>query len=274
MRRRTTALVTLAAAAVAAGIAIPAFAGASSPGSPPHRFTAADTRDSGASVIDWNRELTTILGTPGAQPATVHPTRSFAMLPVAEYDAVVPITGQSSAYGGSVPAAPGARPEAAADQATHDVLLALYPSMQSALDTQLNGELAALPAGPGTQDGLAVGAAAARQILAMRASDGSSTAPPPFVAGADPGNYQPTPPKFSAPMFTTWGSVTPFVFVGARPATGPVLDATLEVLFLTVLIVVVHVGWLTAGHLLEPLLRTRAGREPSTSRSRRCSCWR
>ena len=46
------------------------------------------------------------------------------------------------------------------------------------------------------------------------------------------------------------------VFVGARLAAGPVLDAMLKVLVLTVLIVVVHVGWLAAGRLLEPLLRT------------------
>jgi len=46
------------------------------------------------------------------------------------------------------------------------------------------------------------------------------------------------------------------VFVGARLAAGPVLDATAKVLVLTVLIVVIHVGWLAAGRLLEPLLRS------------------
>src|SRR3954449_13232418 len=81
MRRRKAAIVTLAAAAVAAGVAIPAFASASSGTAPP--FTPADSRGSGQSVIDWNRELSTILGTPGVQPATIHPTRSFAMLQAA-----------------------------------------------------------------------------------------------------------------------------------------------------------------------------------------------
>src|SRR4051812_8188028 len=216
MRRRTTALVTLAAAAVTAGVAIPAFAGASSPGPAPHRFTAADTRDSGQSVIDWNGELITILGTPGAQPATVHPTRSFAMLQAAEYDAVVSITHESPAYRVPVPAPRGARPDAAADQAAHDVLLALYPSMKAPLDSRLDEELAALPAGTGTQDGVAVGAAAARGIVALRATDGSAATPPPFVAGTDPGGYRPTPPKFPAPVFTTWAAVTPFVLDQAR----------------------------------------------------------
>jgi membrane-associated phospholipid phosphatase len=236
MRRRATALVTLAAAAVAAGVAIPTLTGAASPAPVPRGSTAADTRDSGQAVIDWNRELITILGTPGAQPATVHPTRSFAMLQTAEYDAVVSITHQSPAYRSSVPAAPDARPDAAADQAAHDVLLALYPSMQVPLDTQLTGELAALPGGAGTQDGVAVGAAAARRIVALRATDGSSQIPPPFVAGTDPGDYRPTPPKFPAPMFTTWGAVTPFVLDQAQqfrpdqpPAvTGPAYATALD----------------------------------------------
>src|SRR5947209_2859700 len=51
--------------------------------------TQKAARYSGTIVIDWNKELLTILGTPGAQPATVHPTRSLAILHAAIYDAVV-----------------------------------------------------------------------------------------------------------------------------------------------------------------------------------------
>jgi hypothetical protein len=36
-------------------------------------------------VIQWNRILLGILRTPGAQPATVHPTRSMAILHAAVY---------------------------------------------------------------------------------------------------------------------------------------------------------------------------------------------
>src|SRR4051812_40410353 len=210
MHRRTTALVTLAAAAVTAGVAIPALAGASSPGPAPHRFTAADTPGSGQSVIDWNGELVSILGVPGAQPATVHPTRSFAMLQAAEYDAVVSITHAAPPYRSAVPASDGARPDAAADQAAHDVLAALYPAKRTDLDAQLTGELAAIPDSPAKQDGIGVGAAAARQLVGLRAADGSAATAPPFVAGDRPGDYRPTPPKFPAPTYTGWGSVTPF----------------------------------------------------------------
>jgi hypothetical protein len=39
-------------------------------------------------VVQWNRNLVSILRTPGAQPGTIHPTRSFAIMHAAIYDAV------------------------------------------------------------------------------------------------------------------------------------------------------------------------------------------
>src|SRR5437773_12225537 len=39
-------------------------------------------------VIQWNRTLLQILQTPSAQPATIHPTRSMAIVHLALYDAV------------------------------------------------------------------------------------------------------------------------------------------------------------------------------------------
>jgi membrane-associated phospholipid phosphatase len=179
---------------------------------------------SGQSVADWNRELITILGIPGAQPATVHPTRSFALLQAAEYDAVTSITHAGPAYIFSVPAPHGARPDAAADQAAHDVLTALYPSLKSAPDQMLASELAAIPDTRGKQQGIRVGEIVAKRLIAIRSSDGSAATPPPFVAGNQPGDYRPTPPQFPAPVFTNWGSVTPFVLGSGRqfrPAPPP-----------------------------------------------------
>src|SRR5712664_1053554 len=39
-------------------------------------------------VVQWNRMLLLIVRTPGAQPATIHATRSFAIMHAAIYDAV------------------------------------------------------------------------------------------------------------------------------------------------------------------------------------------
>src|ERR1700757_689327 len=49
-------------------------------------------------VLQWNRTLLTIVRTKGAQPATIHPTRSFAMMHAAIYDAVNAIDGTHKPY--------------------------------------------------------------------------------------------------------------------------------------------------------------------------------
>src|SRR6266702_3592357 len=86
-------------------------------------------------VIQWNKTLLTILRTPGAQPATVHPTRSFAILHAAIYDAVNSINTTHEPYLVRVDhVSPRASQPAAAAAAAHEVLLALYPTFQTMLD--------------------------------------------------------------------------------------------------------------------------------------------
>src|SRR4029077_12721537 len=91
----------------------------------------------GQIVVDWNNDLLKIEQTPGAQPATIHPTRSFALLHTAIYDAVVSITHADAPYAFSVVAPRSAQPAAAADQAAHDTLVALFPSFAPELDQML-----------------------------------------------------------------------------------------------------------------------------------------
>src|SRR2546429_6424957 len=112
---------------------------------------ANGSRSSGAIVIAWNQELLHIVQTPGAQPATVHPTRSFAILHAAIYDAIVSITRDAPPYVISVSAPSGARADAAAAVAGHDTLVPLYPKMKPALDHLLASELATIPDGAGKQ---------------------------------------------------------------------------------------------------------------------------
>jgi membrane-associated phospholipid phosphatase len=224
MRRTRKALVAAAAVAAVAAAAAGATSASASVGRPApiHRPAGAFQPGSGQLVVDWNRELITIQGTPGEQPATVHPTRSLVILQAAEYDAVVSITHRDRPYLFSVLAPRDASPEAAADQAAHDVLTALYPSVTSSLDTMLATELAAIPDGRAKTAGERVGAKVAERLIAIRSTDGSAATPPPFVAGNQPGDYRPTPPNFPAPVFTKWGSVTPFILdSGAQFRPGP-----------------------------------------------------
>jgi membrane-associated phospholipid phosphatase len=183
---------------------------------------------SGAPVIDWNQVLLGIVNTPGAQPANIQPTRDFAILQAAIYDAVDSIDRTHQPYLISVRTPGDASEPAAADAAAHTALVGLYPAQQSSLDSDYAAELAKVPDGPAKDKGVRVGEEVARDLLAIRANDGSNVPASPFVAGTNPGDYRPTPPNFANPAFTTWGQVTPFVLDRAdqfRPIPPPPLES-------------------------------------------------
>src|SRR5215472_5630812 len=120
-------------------------------------------------VIQWNRALLTIVRTPGAQPATVHSTRSFAILHAAIYDAVNSIDRDHAPYLVELSGVSRhASLDAAADAAAHDVLVALYPKFQTTLDADLQKLLAAIPDSSGKAEGVEVGRRVAANILAAR----------------------------------------------------------------------------------------------------------
>src|ERR1700752_1154743 len=86
--------------------------------------SAAPSAQSVNAVIEWNRTLLTIVRTPGAQPATIHSTRNFAILHAAMFDAVNNIDPEFSPYLVRLPDVPrNASEVAAADEAAHDVLV-------------------------------------------------------------------------------------------------------------------------------------------------------
>ena len=175
-------------------------------------------------VVAWNRELLSILRTPGAQPATVQPTRNMALLHAAIGDAVTAIDHSARPLLVRVDAPRRASREAAIDAAAHDVLAALYPSLRTQLDQLEAARIAAAPPGARRLEGLEAGRGVARLALAARANDGSGAMPPPFVARSAPGDYRPTPPAFVAPVFTHWAAVRPFVLRAAaqfRPPAPP-----------------------------------------------------
>jgi membrane-associated phospholipid phosphatase len=181
-------------------------------------------------VIEWNRTLLVIVRTKGAQPATVHPTRSFAIMHAAIYDAVNAIDRLHEPYLVDLSRVPAtASQDAAASVAAHDVLTALYPAFQSTLDSQLNQRLATLPVDISTTQGEDVGHAVAAAILDLRSNDGSAAQPIPFVFVNVPGLYQSTPPNFPPqPQFTHWSHVTPFALLRAdqfRPGPPPALTS-------------------------------------------------
>ena|SRR6516225_9105342 len=109
-------------------------------------------------VIEWNRTLLVIVRTKGAQPPTMHSTRSFAILHAAIYDSVNNIVGQFTPYLVRLAdVSPQTSQAAAADQAAHDVLVSLYPTFRTTLDAELQHDLAHIPDGKPKTDGIAVG---------------------------------------------------------------------------------------------------------------------
>jgi hypothetical protein len=181
-------------------------------------------------VIQWNRNLLAIVRTPGAQPATIHPTRSFAILHAAIYDAVNAIDQTHEPYAITVAnVSRGASQPAAADAAAHDVLVALYPAFTRMLDAELQDALMLVPDGADKTEGIRIGQEVGDAILALRNNDGANEPPGPYVFGTAAGDYQSTPPNFpTQPQFTHWPRVTPFALQRAnqfRPGFPPALTS-------------------------------------------------
>ena len=181
-------------------------------------------------VVQWNRNLLVIVRTPGAQPPTIHATRSFAIMHAAIYDAVNAIDRSHKPYLIRL-----ARPQrdasqnAAVDAAAHEVLVALYPALKTTLDAELVQALAQIPDGEEKAAGFYIGKTVADRLLALRSTDGANSSPISYVFGNAPGDYQSTPPNFPPqPQFTHWSHVTPFALEHAnqfRPGPPPALTS-------------------------------------------------
>ncbi|MCW3095164.1 MAG: phosphatase family protein [Chthonomonadaceae bacterium] len=223
MKRTLTGMVVLFAGLCVAAVALSGCGGGSTNNTPP-------TLQSVDPVLQWNRILLGIVrapAVPGDQPATVHPTHSFAIMHAAIYDAVNAVDQSHFTYLVDLPS-PKASAPAAAAAAAHDTLVALYPSQKQMLDATLVQSLAQIPDTPGKNQGISVGQEVAKLILALRTNDGSGATPPPYTPGTQPGDYQLTPPKFTQPVFTHWSLVKPFALTSAnqfRPGPRPDLTS-------------------------------------------------
>jgi hypothetical protein len=177
---------------------------------PRHHTRTADAPVQPDQVIQWNQELLQLLQVPGAQPATIHPTRTMAITELSVYDAVNAIEGGHQPYLFRDHAPRGASADAAAAAAARTALLALLPSQATAIDAKFQASLAQIGSGRRVQQGIRVGDEAANAILASRVGDGATVTPPTFKPGSGPGEYQLTPPGFQQPVFTQFPNVKPF----------------------------------------------------------------
>jgi hypothetical protein len=180
-------------------------------------------------VIQWNQEMLQLLQVPGAQPATIHPTRTMAIMQLAVSAAVDATSPGRHGYSFDSRGERSASPDAATAAAAKTVLLELLPSQQSAIEAFYRSSLAQIGFGGRVQRGIRVGERVADALLAARANDGANVAPTPYTPQPGPGEYQLTPPSFSPAAFTQTAHVTPFALTGPsqfRPPAPPALTST------------------------------------------------
>jgi len=159
-------------------------------------------------ILQWNRVLMQTVATPGQHPATIMPVRSYAIMHAAMFDAVNSIDGSYTPYLIEVPGTKQASKEAAAAQAAHDVLAALYPTRTAVFDAELRASFEGIRENR-LRQGIRVGQTVAQRILTARANDGWNITPPAYNLPPTPGNWQPVPPTTGA-TFTHYPLVQPF----------------------------------------------------------------
>jgi len=136
--------------------------------------------------------------------------RVGAIVQLAVFEAVNAVTKHYEPYlNPPTVAPPGTSAEAAAIIAAHNVLVTFFPAASAALDAARDLDLLAIPNGSAKTNGIAVGAAAANAMIALRAADGSSPLTTRIPTSTNAGDYQLTT-GCAAAMFYNWQNVTPF----------------------------------------------------------------
>ena len=177
-------------------------------------------------VLHWNEVLMQSL-TSNQHSPRVPLARNMALVHVAMFDAVNAIDRSYEPYAADVKASRGASMEAAAAQAAHDTLAALYPARQVVFDAALAEDLAGIPPGRARQ-GVAIGAKVARRILDLRSTDGASAVVSYTPTSNEPGQWHPTFPDFSPAAAAHVPAMTPFAVDSAsqfRPDAPPALTS-------------------------------------------------
>ena len=169
----------------------------------------------------------------GHQLGPCRASRAIAIVHIAMFDAIISIIGGYKSYL-NLPKAPStASIDAAICKASHDTLIALFPSHAPRLETLSQNLLNQIPNGLSKQQGIDAGAFAAATILALRSNDGSNHKEP--VVGIDyipstlPGEWTKDPiSNIPVALGALWSQVKPFIIPNAdsyRCPTPPALNS-------------------------------------------------
>lgn len=167
-------------------------------------------------VTDWNANFDAVAPAYGGPPQRAY---LGAMVHIAIHDALNSIQRRYETYDAVPTANANASPDAAIAAAAHDVLIhelnrppasAAKTNAIASIEASYATALAAIPAGPARDQGVAAGQAAANAIIQARNLDGSATPNLPLSLAPGPGVYQPTAPNFPAAANNGWALVKPF----------------------------------------------------------------
>jgi PAP2 superfamily len=170
-------------------------------------------------ALDWNVIAVNTVRSASLTPAKfqMEGTLYMAYVQAAEYNAVMAISSRYAPYRSSLQAIPGASPRAAVAAAAYTTLSyyfpTLAPSLVSQYDTYLNETLAAVPE-KARLNGIAVGSAAASQLIASRWGDGRNAAASTAygVSPQAPGTWVFAPPPSAQSAQTPWlANMKPFM---------------------------------------------------------------
>lgn len=221
----------LLVASLGAAVILP-FTATAVAGSSPAPWTAAPSD----AVLDWNATATSAAVACGFTPEgnPLYESRLYAMTHIAIHDALNEIRPLYESYSyspaGSHPhASPEAAVAAAATTVLSDGLAEIAPPncASTLIHHAYVTSLAAIPAGPAKQQGIAVGVAAARSIEHDRADDLTGAGAPltdaHFPQGTRPGQWRFTPDSPQLAFLPNWGRVTPFTLTNSAQfsPTGP-----------------------------------------------------
>ena len=207
VRRRASSIVLgMAVVATAAVIASVAAASAKShpaPGPPPD------------AVLTWNTYAVSAVRSSTPTKFQTDGMVYMAYVQAAVYDAVTKIDGRYEPYYDFVfSPAPGASVQAAVAAAARTVLDNYLPDQAANVDAEYNAYLATLSGG--VADGVAVGEAAANDLITLRAGDGLKAQTPAYgqIGPIIPGKWQLQSPTQTAQ--TPWlATMRPFLLDGA-----------------------------------------------------------
>jgi hypothetical protein len=172
-------------------------------------------------VLAWNAmaldalKNDSYLGANQKQAGPDRSSRALAIVQAAVFDAVNSIDRSYDPYLIEINAPANASITAAAAQAAHDTLAALFPDYKPTLDVRLAADLASVKSARSREEGALVGHIVAESILAVRSHDGADV-PMTYTLRNQPGDWQPDPlHPDQMPLGPEWGNVTPFALKSA-----------------------------------------------------------